>query len=799
MFNRQGLQNRYPGLAALAWWVTITVMGWIAFPLVFTALPQLADRGYGLARVLGLLLLAYLTWVVASLRLLPNTRATIVGVLGIVTLAGLAVGWRSRAQLRQFVRARLSLLVAMETVFATLYWLWVGVRLLNPDLWHPIVGGEKPMDFAYLNAVMKSTWFPPYNPWLSGTFINYYYFGFVIVGTLIKLLGTVPAIAYNLAVPLLFALTGLGGFSVALNLFGRFRRGAILAAFLAVVFIVLIGNLGVVRLIRVAAIRLGGDLIPSTIPGLANTVAMVRGLWEIVAHGAQLPIRIESWYWYPTRIIPASPGEAGPITEFPAFTFLYADLHAHMIALPLTLFALSLAIYWATQVGPHWGSLLLGGLVIGALWPTNTWDYPTYLAIGLAAMLLGVWRRWHRATGLALLKSQARAAGALILLSVIMYLPYSLQYAAGYSSVRIWEGSRTPADIYLWMHGIFLFPIGTRMAIEAVRVLDRAGWRRMRLTVLMGAILVVVSAGTLAYFGLHVAAVAVPLLCLAAFLGLAPGVAASRRLMWWLVALAVVLTLIVEIVVLKGDIGRMNTVFKFYLQVWTLLSVTAAVAIAWLRQRMQHWQSRWPWIWGAVLALLIAGGAIFLPLGIRSRAIDRMAPEAGLTLDGMAYIDHAEFVAGDPAANEQQEISLSGDYAAIRWIQDHVEGSPVIIEGLGYREYLWANRISIYTGLPTVVGWEWHQVQQRAALSDGMVGWRRNDVRTFYQTADIDYAMEVLRRYGVRYVYVGPYERVYYSGPGLDKLEDMADSDQLRIVYDAEGVQIYEVTDGLAS
>jgi YYY domain-containing protein len=799
MFNREGLQNRHPGLAALVWWVTITVMGWVAFPLVFVALPRLADGGYGLARVLGLLLLAYLTWLVASLRLLPNTRATIVGMLAIVAAMGIGVGWRRRTYLRRFIRMRWRLLLTMEFVFATLYWLWVGVRMLNPDLWHPIVGGEKPMDFAYLNAVMKSTWFPPYNPWLSGTFINYYYFGFVIVGTLMKLLGTVPAIAYNLAVPLLFALTGLASFSVALNLVGRFNRGAVLAALLAVIFVLLIGNLGVVRLIRVALIRLGGELIPSTIPGLANTVAMVRGLWEIVAHGAQLPIRIESWYWYPTRIIPANPGEAGPITEFPAFTFLYADLHAHMIALPLTLFALSLAIYWAGQVGPHWGSLLLGGLVIGALWPTNTWDYPTYLAISLAAMLLAVWRRWHRTTGLGLLKSQARAAGALILLSVISYLPYTLQYAAGYSSVRIWEGSRTPADIYLWMHGIFLIPIGTLMAIEVVRVLDRARWRRMRLTALIGVILVVASAGILAYFGLHIAAVVVPFLCLAAFLGLAPGVAASHRLIWWLVALATALTLIVEVIVLRGDIGRMNTVFKFYLQVWTLFSVTAAVAIAWLRQRMQRWQPRWRWSWWAVMLLLIAGGAVFLPLGIRSRAIDRMAPETGLTLDGMAYIDHAEVLAGDPATGEQQKISLSGDYAAIRWMQDHLQGSPVVIEGLGYREYLWANRVSIYTGLPTVAGWEWHQVQQRAALSDGMVGWRRNDVRTFYRTANVELAVDVLRRYGVRYIYVGPYERAYYSGPGLDKFADMVTSGQLRTVYDVDGVQIYEVSDELIS
>jgi uncharacterized membrane protein len=257
------------------------------------------------------------------------------------------------------------------------------------------------------------------------------------------------------------------------------------------------------------------------------------------------------------------------------------------------------------------------------------------------------------------------------------------------------------------------------------------------------------------------------------------------------------LTLIVEVVVLRGDIGRMNTVFKFYLQVWTLFSVTAAVAVAWVRERLRRWRPRWGWSWWAVMLLLITGGGLFLPMGIRSRAIDRMVPEVGLTLDGMAYMARAVVLDGDPAAGEQQEVTLGGDYAAIRWMQDHIQGSPVVIEGLGHREYLWSNRVSIYTGLPSVVGWRWHQVQQRAALSDRMVDWRRDDVRVFYQTTSADRAEDVLRRYGVRYVYVGPYERAYYRGPGLDKFAGMVSSGYLHTVYDADGVQIYEVSDGL--
>ena len=858
MFHRDSLFNRYPALAAVAWWVVVTLLGWLAFPLLFVAAPSLRDRGYGLARVLALLAVAYLTWLAASLRVLPNTRGTILRMVLLLALAGGGVGWLQRGDLVRFVRGHRRVILATEGLFALLYLVWIGVRLVQPDLWHPVVGGEKPMNFAYLNAVCKSTWFPPYNPWFSGSWLNYYYFGFVIVGTLIKLMGTVPAIGYNLAVPLLVALTGVGAFSVAYNLFGGHRRGAMLAGGMGLVFTVVLGNLGVVHLIRTALIALGGEPFPSTIPVFAETVAMFRGLWQVIAHGTSLPLRIEAWYWHPTRIIPAWPGEAGPITEFPAFTFLYGDLHAHMIALPLTLLALALAVYWMRSRTPTWLSLALGGLTIGALYPTNTWDYPTYLVLGVVGLALGMWRtrgdketrrQGDKGTGGArwLLGLVGRVVG-LVGLSVVLYLPYLQHYAAGYTSAEVWRGSRTPADIYLWIHGIVLFPLVTRMGIQmrnayCVMRNSRIANRKSPTSnlqpptsilhspfsilhspfiLLLGVIVVTVVMVGLGYW---VAAVVVPVGMAAAYLLLAPGMLASRRLLWLMVGTSMALCLVVEVIVLKGDISRMNTVFKFYLQVWTLLSVAGAVSLAWVRERALRWRAEWRTLWWIGMGLLILGGALFLPYGIRARAVDRMSPQTGLTLDGMAFARTSTVVDGTPGqeGGVAQEIPLAGDYTAMRWMQDHVQGSPVIMEGLGYREYLWANRVSIYTGLPAVVGWRWHQAQQRAALPDSMVDWRRNDVDECYNTTDAARAWEILSRYGVRYVYVGAYERAYYDPAGLAKFEEMArmggmtdvppstdvpsSTDvppsatslasgaerTLRVVYDAEGVRIYEV------
>lgn len=822
MFNRDGLINRNPGLAAVAWWLCVTVLGWLAFPLLFASLPWLRDRGYGFARLLALLAIAYLTWLAASLRVLPNTRATIAGLTAVLAVAGAGTGWRKRDELRAFVEDRWRMLLAVEGLFALLFVLWIGVRMVQPDLWHPVVGGEKPMDFAYLNATMKSTWFPPYNPWLSGTWINYYYFGFVIVGTLIKLIGTVPGIAYNLAVPLLFALTGVGAFSAAYNLSGGDgdaggRRRALVRGMAAVAFMVLIGNLGVVHLIRNRLIEIGGVSFPSTIPGLPNTVSFLRGLWRVVIGGKGLIFRPETWYWHPTRIIPAEAGN--PIAEFPAFTFLYGDLHAHMIAFPLTLFALALAIAWVRASRPTWGSLLLGGLVIGALRPTNTWDYPTYLLIGVVALGLGAWRASDensvRQEG-GRLSSLTSRLGAfarravwsipvLVGLTMLLYLPYIRHYVAGYTSFQLWEGARTPAQIYLWIYGGLLLPTVTRLVIEAARRIDDGRRDRVVVASIVAAALALGVA--LFLWGVPVAAVAAPVAGLAVGLLLAlanDGVSdetgdsratgAAEQALWLMVAVAMALSMGVEVIVLKGDVGRMNTVFKFYLQVWILLSVAAAASLSWLWRQTPRWRVSWGRVWWALMAALAAGGALFLPFGVRARAADRIAPETGVTLDGTAFMKHATVHDGPEV--DMRDIALSGDYQAIRWMQETIEGSPVIMEGLGRREYLWANRVSVYTGLPTVVGWRWHQVQQRSGVGGDMVAWRRDDVNICYATGSIAEAERILERYGVRYVVVGPYERAYYGPVGLAKFDRMAEQDLLRVAYDADGVTIYEVSGG---
>jgi YYY domain-containing protein len=281
----------------------------------------------------------------------------------------------------------------------------------------------------------------------------------------------------------------------------------------------------------------------------------------------------------------------------------------------------------------------------------------------------------------------------------------------------------------------------------------------------------------------------VPAFVVVALVGLAALVpwhrqSGDRLLLLGMVALGLGLTAAVEFIALRGDIGRMNTVFKFYLQVWVLWGLVAAVASVWLLRRAWRPRGGWLW-WGAGLAGLVAACLIYPVLATPVKTGLRFA-QLPPTLDGMAYMQAAVY------QDRGQTIPLRPDYEAIRWLQDHLPGSPTILEAHA-PEYRWGARVSIYTGLPTVIGWNWHQRQQR-----GDFGWmvleRVSDVQRMYETTSRDELLRLLAKYGVEYIYVGPYERAYYAEPGLRKFRELAGT-QLDLVYDSgpAGVQIYRV------
>ena len=802
LFNYNWIQNRFPVLGLVIWYLFIFILGLAVYPLTRLAMPGLADKGYPLSRVLGLVLFGYLAWLAGSVGI-PNTLITIAVAFGLLLVLGVVLAYYQRAELRAEWQSHRQYFLMIEGLFLAFFLVDLIIRIGNPDLWHPAKGGERPMDFSYFNAVIKSTVFPPYDPWFAGGYINYYYYGFVLVGTPVKLLGIVPSIAYNFILPTLFAMVGASAFSLGWNLLSKDEGegqanetlaliGGIAAAFLTI----LLGNLGTIQLVYQKLQEIGSGSTFSW----DNTISIFqRWVWAIhgfmmTLQGVPLPIGPGDWYWNPSRVIP--PGGGNEITEFPLFTFLYSDLHAHMIAIPLALLALSwgLAVVagraqWRNPFSAAVG-LIVGGLIIGAFYPANLSDTYTYLLIGMIAIGYAIISYMDASS---LVRRIALAVGAVIalfLLSHYLYEPYRAWYSQAYSALDPWNGPFTPIWSYLTHWLVFLFIVVSWMVwethewmattpVSALRKLRPYAWLIEGALVVFALALLV-----LAYKKISIGWIALPIAVWAAVLLLRPSLPDAKRFVLFLIGTAMLITIVVEVVVVRGDIGRQNTIFKFYMQAWILLAISAGAAFAWTIPGFFQWLPGWRAFWQTAMIFLLAGAALFTVSGTAGKMRDRWIPEAPRTLDSMTFMKYAQY------DDFGQRLDLSEDYKAIRWMQDNVKGSPVIVEG-NCSEYRWCTRFTIYTGLPGVVGWNWHQRQQRV-LQALWVEDRVNSVGNFYNSLDTNFVRSFLKTYNVRYIIVGELERAAYTPEGLAKFK-LFDGKYWHAVYQDENTVIYQV------
>ncbi|RJP47474.1 MAG: hypothetical protein C4583_16630 [Anaerolineaceae bacterium] len=820
LFDYDWLQNKYPALSLIYWYLFIFLLGLVTYPITRRVLPGLADKGYALSRVLGLVIFAYAAWLLGSLGV-PVSRGLLAIVFGAMTLVGAWQAWVQREALASEWKSNRRMFLIVEGVFLSLFLLDLFIRLGNPDLWHPSKGGERPMDFSYFNAVIKSTIFPPYDPWFAGGYINYYYYGFVLVGMPVKLLGIVPTIAYNMILPTLFALVGTGAFTIGFNLIEDQRSKIanirpsifdfrLLAGLAATSLTLLLGNLGTIQMLVRAFQRLGA---PGGIVGEAGFFQRV--IWGLDGFakslaGGTLPLGRGDWYWLPSRVIPA-PGDVEPITEFPLFTFLYSDLHAHMIVFMLALFmiawGLSIVLYLrglSTQATPISQLLprilppiFFGALVLGAIYPTNTWDAYTYLplsAIALGYALFNALDFKEKRFNLSpyALRFTLSIAGALtlILLAFLFYQPYFHWWGSGYNDVDAWRGGHTPLSSYFTHWGVFLFILFAWMAWEtrewmaATPLSSLNKLKRYQVLIEITLAVFFVALLYLLYREAVISLIALPMALWVAILLLRPGLSDAKRWVLFMVGTSLMLTIAVEIIVVVGDVGRMNTVFKLYLQAWTMLSVSAAAALGWTFPAVLSWRMRWRGVWQVGLTLLLSGAAFFTISATLDKMRDRMNPEVSHTLDSMIFMATSKYW-------DSVDIDLSQDYKAIRWMQDNVQGSPVIVEA-NCVEYRWCTRYTIYTGLPGVVGWNWHQRQQRGFVEPLIIENRIAEITAFYTTINSIEAVAFLKKYNVRYIVVGQVESIYYPGEGLLKFEQYDGAYWNEVFRDGTTV-IYEV------
>jgi YYY domain-containing protein len=693
---------------ALFFWLLVEAIGLIGLPFAAALFGRLPGGGLALARPLGLLLVAYPLWLLVSLHILAYSRLSATVSAAVVAAAAVGLG-RRVLRLQAGDPARTRLWVAGETLFAVCFLGWALLRSFAPDVWQT----EKPMDMAIVNSINRSEWFPPHDPWFSGAHLNYYYFGHYLVAFLIRILGTDPAVGYNLAVSLFFALSVTSIFAVASALYLAGRSWA------------------------------GAPARSPIVPGLAAAgfaiAGNVAGAVEYLHH----PLRLAGYNWFaPSRVIPHT------ANEFPFFSFLLGDLHAHVMAAPFALAALAFTMQLCLR-GPRllqlqrirsWipaaGELALGALLLGSLYAVNSLDYPTALALAALSLLLWVLQSpgtWHTTGVWAVLWISA---------SILLFLPFWTHFSPtthGVAVVREHTHFSTFLKDEFLIYALLLWVVLTAFARVLALPVRYLVW---------GAVGAMIGLVLLSPPRLASVVLVLSVSAFALYISLSGERPQAYRFLWLLIAAGIALLGIGEFVYVRDVFDgtpsfRFNTVFKAGYQGWFLLSVVAGCVVVWNRRWLGP---RMRAVWRFGLAVLLALAAAYPIAGAyaRSRGFERRP-----TLDGMAWL----------------ERSAPADAAGIEWLRSNVHGAPTVLEAVGPDfDPAGRARVSTFTGLPTVLGWGGHEVQWGHTPAQ-----RGRDVQRIYRTPSLVVAQSLLARYHVRYVFVGSLERDDYPAAALAK------------------------------
>jgi len=719
-----GLRSSLLALLLFGVWLELT--GLAGAGLLAVLLPARPGRD-ALGRVAGVLLFAFVPWLLVSWRFAPFTR----GLLVVTTAALLCAGFLGRRWAREATPAPERRKTAL--VFWGTFLFFLAVRALNPEIY----SGEKPMDFSFLNTLLRSTELPPPEPWLAGTPLSYTYFGHFLAAAAGKLLGIHPGILFNLAIAMTAALSASAILAAGAALGSRLRTGAV-----AVLLALVVG--------------------PPSGP---------RTAFDFHFHQAGRPLDWH-YFWATSRVIAPN-----AINEYPFWSFLFADLHAHVLALPFTAAFAAALLFFVTRkdraapaVRRPAALLVLAALFFAALEVTNGWSTPVYACLLLflpGVLWLGSPPPGLRAATRSFARDVLFPATGVALLGALLVRPFWAQFSP---PPRNWGREVGP-----WAQPWDFFNVWG-LFIALLVPFAFAAWKRSS-----------VPPGRVARAFLVLAAAALPLSLVSVtlhppWLAQAPSVRFFTAIAF-LVALGAALRGATEsrlrpalaltafgFAVLTGCElvfvwDRMNTVFKFHFETWLLFSLAGALAWETFRSsKSRAWRLAVAVTGLAALFTTVTAFAGFLRL-------DRGGWPKG-TLDGTAYL----------------EKHAPGDSGAIEWINANVAGLPVLLEAQGppYQEF---TRLCMNTGLPTVQGWEYH-TQQRGH-SQAETDRRKEDVRLAYTSADEEAVRRILLRYHVALVAVGNLERRTYAGGNLARFESW--TDLLTPVYRNPEIVLYAV------
>ncbi len=671
-------------VALVAFYVIVFLLGVATFAFTFKLFPGLHDRGYSIARILGILLFGYISWMLPTSQLVKFAMSAWIA-LAVLLIGGIIALVRDKSIL-QFYKNNRKLFLTIEAIALVSFLAMLTIRYVTPNQGpeYP-TWGERFDDFAILNSVARTDYFPAEHPWLAGKQLHYYYFGQIMIAGLAIVSRLSINYVYNVALAMLFSLVVLGSFCIVYNLTKRIGFG-VLAAF----FTVVIGNFA--------------------------------GFVQVIKQKGLLPYS----YWDPSRVFP--PG----IQEFPFFSFLHADLHAHLIAFPFTLLVIVLALNLFRSKKIEWLNILIASLAVGALGFISSWDFPTY-AVFFALVLVFTSLRVDKSVQKLLLRVVVFAAVAVVLFAPYFFSTKGIAHGINKDFMSWWS--------FIQIYALFAF------LVLSVTILQ---FRKFSLPWLP---LIII--GVLAVLGAPVWSLVLALVVILAFLFFKLETDEDR-----FACLLAIMGLVMIVALERFFVDwRMNTVFKFGLQAWIMLAVASAYFVFKMLNELKGNMRRW---WLRVLILLILTQSIY-PV---AATIQRMSDSPAPTLDGYSLTRHHEH-----------------DRTAIEWLNSQPKG--VVLESIG-NQYSWNARISSLTGFPAVLGWPFHAGQWERDFS--AVDQRKADVATMFNSVDVRQSGDLLQKYNVAYVVVGKLERENYAKEGLDKFNNMS----LRVVYENPEVMIYK-------
>ena len=872
-FNERFSTNGFFGSFSWLWWfLWLQLAAFLVLPWSLSLFDSLKDKGYGLSKILGFGSVGLLSWLLVSWDIASFGRLTCIFSLLILGIVGIVSGYKRRKDLIQLAIVNRKVWAVTELVFVIVFFSVLFLRSMNPDLWESYRGGEKPMELGYLTSIGRSNDLPPYDPWFAGGAMNYYYFGWFLLAVPMLAIGVLPEIAFQLGVATFVALAVMGVWTLAINLIkGNLQkvtegspnhRSPFFFGLLAVSFFGIFGTWDAVRRHHQRFREANTWNALSDWPFIGSVVEFVGGFWEWVNRAS---VQAFDW-WSPSRVNSGN----FDITEFPFFTFLFGDLHPHLMGMAFfgLLLCASFAYVLTCQNGKRKSAYLLAGLigaVLGIVRMTNTWDFPTLSLISLAGFLYGT-STFKVNSSVGTESGSHGRSGLWVIIGLSVFVSaigsgneWVALFALIVSLIACGSLFAKPVPrfrlLFLLHHGliavcthlILVYPF-TRNNQTFGLGLHRSRWVSPFSDFLShwGIFLGIAFAYFLTLFlinqekrgdgiesSMHVYRTISPLLIRRVVLFLCLGMTSLLGvLIGWAFAVAVLgaitalsfilielrlssfqisriasLSLFVfgfmviagpEVITINNDVARMNTVFKFWLQGWILFSVASAFAVSeiWIyaRQRMMRQRRLFyypsPRFWLIIMTCILFIGLVYPLSSIGPRLDDRFSTNPK-GLNGIAYLDENPILVRYDNGVEAPPtlISISEDLPMIQWLRKSIAGSPTIVEWTG-DSYDWNSRISIHTGLPSVLGWSSHQRQQRLGYQN-IISQRKREVQDFYRIPDHNFTTSFLLAYNVKYVIVGSQERRFGTEEALSSLDTHPG---LHIVFEDAASKVYSVT-----